>query len=101
VIVQASGWAALTAADQRVTLCIDNASGGSGCDSWVHYLEINSDEVVSGSYENRKEFSIQEVYSISAGATNTYYLKAARESVSATGTIFWDDFVLIYVPAFY
>jgi hypothetical protein len=100
VIVKASGWAQLTSADRQVSLCIDNASGGSGCDSHVHYLENNTDEVNSANFENRKEFSIQEVYSIAGGTTATYYLKAARES-GATGTIVWDDFVLLYVPRFY
>ena len=97
VIVQASGWAILSTADRQVNLCIDDSSGGSACDSYIAYLEVNTDEAASGNYENRKAFHLQEVYSISSGTTRTYYLKAARES-GATGTIAWNDFVLIYVP---
>ncbi len=100
VLVQASGFASLSTADKSIHLCIDNASGGSTCDSYQHTLENTADETNAGTYENRREFHIQEAYSITGGTTNSYYLKAYIET-GATGTVYWDDFVLLYVPSFY
>ena len=95
VVVIASGQAVLTTADQWVELCIDGASGGSTCDSYDHILENTADAASAANYENRRNFSIQEVYSVSEGS-KTFYLKAHKESTTATGTVIVDDLVALF-----
>jgi hypothetical protein len=86
LLVNASGVYWPTTANNYVRVCIDDASGGTTCDSWSYILE--SPIVGSAAY---KPFAIQIYYPVNPG-TKHIYLKACRENVLTTGVIYWDYF---------
>jgi hypothetical protein len=93
VVVRASGWVYNYNANTSLYLCIDDASGGSTCDSYTHQYWDND------TYEYQ-DFSIQERYYVSGTSTKYFYLKGYRSS-TATGVLYMDDLIVEFFPKSY
>lgn len=98
VVVMATGVIEDPTLAQFVRVGIDDASGGTTIDSSIYHRYESS---VSTGYQDYKDFAMQHVYNVAAGS-KTYYLKACRESASATsGFVDTDQFVVMYFPTRY
>jgi hypothetical protein len=89
LLANADGIYAPGTANKYVRVCIDDASGGTTCDSWSPIMESTSYNFTGNAAEKR--FALQRAYQVNPG-TKWLYLKACREDVATTGTIMWDDF---------
>jgi hypothetical protein len=88
--VFASGIYHMDTGGQWVSVCLDDASGGSTCDSWSPYLQPSS----TTEFINEYRYALNQRYGVTAGTTKTVYLKACREG-SATGTLYWNELTMI------
>jgi len=111
ILVSASGQTAFTnslltglGGPPFVEIVIDDASGGTTRDT--HQVRLAAaDDLQAVANQNRKSFALQEVYAVTGTGSRTYYLKACRGLavlppglVSPAGTLYWNDFVLLYIP---
>jgi len=84
--------------DEWARVCI--APSGSGCTSWAPILDQSSGEVAEGSWDNETRWVVSDSF-YATGASETFYLKACRQSATADVQIHWDDFVGMYFPITY
>ena len=96
IVVQASGTAKNSIANNIWRVCLADASGGTTCDGWSWILEPAN----TNTYENEKSYSLQYVYYVSSAGSKTVYLKACR-SEFANGEVLWNPVLATFYPTRY
>ena len=99
MVAMATGVIEAITVGQHVRVVIDDASGGSSYDtSFFHFYETST----TTGYQDFKDFAMQAVYTVTAGTSKTFYVKACRESTGLTsGYIDSDSFIVLFFPTKY